>query len=96
MKLLICKDFKSNAILESKNLNETDSIKYLVIEDAPEIEQREGYTGHYELDSNGEIIVVYEEIPKTEIELIKEQLLATQMTIIEITEDMDSVENEEV
>ncbi len=73
MKLLICKDNKSNTLLESRNLNETDSIKYLVIEDAPEIERREGYTGHYELDSNGQIIVTYEKTGLTAKErLIKE------------------------
>ena len=41
-RLLICKDSEQNTLLETRLLNETDNIKYYIIEDAPIIEEREG------------------------------------------------------
>ena len=76
MRILILKDSEQNTLLETRLLKETDNIKYTILENPPEIEQREGYTGRYDFDTEGNLIVVYEKIPKTEIELIKEELAA--------------------
>ena len=73
-RLLICKDSEQNTLLESRLLNETDNIKYYIIEDAPEIEYREGYYGKYSLDENGEVYIEYVEIPPSKEEELQEQI----------------------
>ena len=73
-RLLICKDSEQNTLLETRLLNETDNIKYYIIEDAPIIEEREGEIGKYALDENGEVYVKYTEIPPTKEEELQEQI----------------------
>lgn len=73
MKILICKDTLINKLLETRALNESDNIKYEIIDNAPVIEEREHEMGHYELDEKGELIVVYEAIPPTIEEKMAEQ-----------------------
>ena len=73
-RLLICKDSEQNTLLETRLLNETDNIKYYIIEDAPIIEEREGYYGKYALDENGEVYVEYIEIPPSKEEELQEQI----------------------
>ena len=46
-RILILKDNDQNKIVDIRVLSETDNIKYVVVEDAPVIEEREGYTGQY-------------------------------------------------
>lgn len=74
MRVLICKDTLNNNILESRVLYETDNFKYEVVENAPTIEERENEVGHYELGEDGQLTVVYEEKPKSQLDLIQEQL----------------------
>lgn len=73
-RLLICKDSEQNTLLETRLLNETDNIKYYIIEDAPIIEEREGEIGKYALDENGEVYVEYIEIAPTKEEELQEQI----------------------
>lgn len=86
MRALICKDVLNNKLLETRLLSESDNVKYEIIEDCPIIEERENEVGHYELNEQGEISVVYEEKPKSQLDLIQEQLnqiLASTATISE-------------
>ena len=73
-RLLILKDSEQNTLLETRVLNETDNIKYSIIEDAPIIEEREGEIGKYALDENGEVYVEYVEIPLSKEEELQEQI----------------------
>ena len=73
-RLLILKDSEQNTLLETRVLNETDNIKYSIIEDAPTIEEREGEIGKYALDENGEVYVEYVEIPLSKEEELQEQI----------------------
>ena len=73
-RLLILKDSEQNTLLETRVLNETDNIKYYIIEDAPIIEEREGEIGKYALDENGEVYVEYVEIPPSKEEELQEQI----------------------
>ena len=73
-RLLICKDAEQNTLLETRLLNETDNIKYYIIEDAPVIEEREGEIGKYALDENGEVYIEYVEIPPSKEEELQEQI----------------------
>ena len=43
MRMLICKDSEQNTLLEARPLEENDNRKYYIVDDAPEIEYREGY-----------------------------------------------------
>lgn len=91
MKLLICKDTLNNNLISTQILDETDNIKYKIIENAPEIELKEGYIGVYKLDDKGNIIVEYIEKQKTEIELLREELSATQDLLITLTNQQENV-----
>ena len=73
-RLLICKDSEQNTLLETRLLNETDNIKYYIIEDVPIIEERENEIGKYALDENGEVYVEYVEIPPSKEEELQEQI----------------------
>ena len=81
-RLLICKDSEQNTLLETRLLNETDNIKYYIIEDAPEIEYREGYYGKYSLDENGEVYVEYIKIPPSKEEELQEQINELQDVVM--------------
>ena len=73
-RLLILKDSEQNTLLETRVLNETDNIKYSIIEDAPTIEEREGEIGKYALDENGEVYVKYTKIPLSKVDELQEQI----------------------
>ena len=73
MKVLICKDNLTNTLISTQLLPETDNIKYIIVDNAPIIEAKEGYIGKYVLDTDGNITVEYTEIPKSEVELLKEE-----------------------
>ena len=81
-RLLICKDSEQNTLLETRLLNETDNIKYYIIEDAPIIEEREGEIGKYALDENGNVYVKYTEIPPTKEEELQEQINELQDVVM--------------
>lgn len=87
MKLLICRDVLNNTLLESRVLNESDSIKYEIIENAPVIDEKENEFGRYRLNEKGEVIVVYEEKPKSKLDLIQEQLNQLIQSTTTISED---------
>ena len=74
MKLLICKDLEQNTLLEARALEENDNCEYYIIDNAPEMEHREGYYGKYALDENGEVYVEYVEIPPSKEEELQEQI----------------------
>ena len=73
-RLLICKDSEQNTLLETRLLNETDNIKYYIIDNAPEMEYREGYYAKYALNENGEVYVEYTKIPPSTEEELQEQI----------------------
>ena len=74
MKLLICKDLEKNILLEARPLEENDNCEYCIIDNAPEMEYREGYYGKYALDENGEVYVEYIEIAPSKEEELQEQI----------------------
>ena len=82
MRLLILKDSEQNTLLETMSLQETDNIKYYIIEDAPIIEEREGEIGEYALDENGNVYVKYTEIPPTKEEELQEQINELQDVVM--------------
>ena len=87
-RLLICKDAEQNTLLETRLLNETDNIKYYIIEDAPEMEYREGYYAKYALNENGEVYVEYVEIPPTKEEELQEQINELQDVVMTLANTM--------
>ena len=87
-RLLICKDSEQNTLLETRLLNETDNIKYYIIEDVPTIEEREGEIGKYALDENGEVYVEYTKIPPTKDEELQEQINDLQDMVLTLTSTM--------
>ena len=82
MRLLILKDSEQNTLLETMSLQETDNIKYYIIEDAPIIDEREGEIGKYALDENGELYVKYTKIPPTKEEELQEQINELQDVVM--------------
>ena len=84
-RLLICKDSEQNTLLETRVLNETDNIKYYIIEDAPTIEEREGEIGKYALDENGEVYVKYTKIPLSKVDELQEQINDLQDVVMTLT-----------
>ena len=74
MRLLICKDLEQNLLLEARPLEEDDNRKYYIIDNAPEMEYREGYYGKYALDENGEVYVEYVEIAPSKTDELQEQI----------------------
>ena len=88
-RLLICKDSEQNTLLETRLLNETDNIKYYIIDDAPIIEEREGEIGKYALDENGNVYVKYTEIPPTKEEELQEQINELQDVVMTLANAMN-------
>ena len=74
MRLLICKDLDKNVLLEARPLEENDNREYCIIDNAPEMEYREGYYGKYALNENGEVYVEYTKIPPSKDEELQEQI----------------------
>ena len=88
-RLLICKDSEQNTLLETRLLNETDNIRYYIIEDAPIIEEREGEIGKYALDENGEVYIEYVEIPPSKDEELQEQINELQDVVMTLANTMN-------
>ncbi|QEH67252.1 hypothetical protein QTL86_19385 [Cellulosilyticum sp. ST5] len=84
-RLLICKDVEQNTILIQQQLDETENITYSIIDNPPVIELVEGKIGKYSLDTEGNIIVVYEDVPKSEVELLKEDNEALKQAVTELS-----------
>lgn len=82
MRMLICKDLEENILLEARQLEETENRKYYIIDNAPEMEYREGYYGKYSLDENGEVYVEYIEIPPSKEEELQEQINELQDVVM--------------
>ena len=87
-RLLICKDSEQNTLLETRLLNETDNIKYYIIDNAPEMEYREGYYAKYALDENGEVYIEYIEIPPSKEEELQEQINELQDVVMTLANTM--------
>ena len=88
MRLLICKNLEKNSLLEARPLEENDNSKYYIIDNAPEMEYREGYYGKYALNENGEVYVEYIEIPPSEVEDLQEQINDLQDVVMTLTSTM--------
>ena len=87
MKVLICKDTVNNSIIETRALVESDSIKYEIVEDAPVIEEVENKIGYYVRGEDGKLKVAYKEKPKSQLDLIQEQLSQLIQNTTTISED---------
>lgn len=72
-RLLICVDNEQKTILVQQDLNETESISYSIIDNPPHIEYVDGKVGKYAIDEEGNLVVIYSDIPKTDIELLKDE-----------------------
>lgn len=87
MRAIICKDSLQNVLLRCTPISETENIKYS-IEEVPNIEERDGFTGDYVLNEQGVVEVVYTPIPQTKLEVMQakledqEQLIAELMLLI--------------
>ena len=88
MRLLICKDLEKNILLEARPLEENDNCEYCIIDNAPEMEYREGYYGKYALNENGEVYVEYIEIPLSKDEELQEQINDLQDMVMTLTSTM--------
>ena len=76
-KLLICIEELQNEkpkMIESRLLLESGTVKWAVIDNPPEIEEKDGEIGKYDVDEQGKIIVRYEQREKTEAEKLKEEI----------------------
>lgn len=76
-KLLFCVEKLENEnpkLLESRLLIESGAVKWAVIDNPPEIEEKDGEIGKYDVDEQGKIIVRYEQREKTEMEKLLEKL----------------------
>lgn len=82
LRLLICKDAEQNTLLETRILQETDNINYNIIESPPIIKEREGYIGKYGLDNSGELVVIYEEMHKSETEVLQQRISELEEAIM--------------
>lgn len=84
-RLLVCTDAEQNTILVQQILEETENINYKIVDNPPAIEEVQGKKGKYDLDEAGNIIVVYEDIPKSEIEVLKEKNDTLSQAVTELT-----------
>ncbi|WP_410496400.1 hypothetical protein QTL86_02730 [Cellulosilyticum sp. ST5] len=84
-RLLICTDQEQKSVLLQQFLDETDSITYSIINNPPVIEEVDGKIGRYVLDDDGNIIVIYEDIPKSEVELLKADNEALKQAVTELS-----------
>lgn len=90
--LFVYKDKAQKTVLQSIEYNVTDNIVCEVLTDYPVIEQKDGYYGYYTLDDNGNVMVVYNELPKTEIDILREENEALQERLAFIQEsDADNI-----
>lgn len=88
MRLLICKDLEKNILLEARPLEEDDNCEYCIIDNAPEMEYREGYYGKYALNENGEVYVEYTKIPPSTEEELQEQINELQDVVMTLASTM--------
>lgn len=86
MRVLILKDAEQNTLLEARPLQETDNIRYEIVEEMLEIENREGYIGNYALDDDGNLVIEYTEIEPTETELLEARLAQMQEEVAMLAE----------
>ena len=89
MRLLICKDLDKNILLEARPLEENNKCEYCIIDNAPEMEFREGYYSEYALDENGEVYVKYTEIPPSKEEELQEQINDLQDIVMTLANTMN-------
>lgn len=90
--LFVYKDKAQKTVLQSIEYNITDNIVCEILTDYPKIEQKDGYYGYYALDDNGNVMVVYNESPKTEIDILREENEALQERLAFIQEsDADNI-----
>lgn len=73
-RLLICKDIEQKTVLEVRELNETENIVFEIVDNPPEPEHKDGFNYIYALNEKGELELQYKEIPKSELEELKEQV----------------------
>ena len=69
--LFVYKDKEQKTVLNWHEYTVTDNIKCEILSEYPQIEEIEGQYGYYSLDEEGNVIVKYTELPKTEVELLK-------------------------
>lgn len=61
-------------LLESRILYDSDPVKTKILDVFPEIEIVAGRIGKYDVDEQGNVVVVYEEAEKSELEKLKEEI----------------------
>lgn len=83
MRALIKKNTLTNELLEVQQLVENENIICEIV-DAPTSEERPDEIGHYELNTQGELVVVYEPRPKTVEEQLEEQARINAELMLEI------------
>jgi methylmalonyl-CoA mutase cobalamin-binding subunit len=73
-RILIRRDKETGEVLSHQLLFDDQTTEHIIIDNLPVTEHRNGYTSLYKVYNDGNVTVVYQPIPKTEIEILKEQL----------------------
>ncbi|MBC8579125.1 hypothetical protein [Zhenhengia yiwuensis] len=70
-RLFISKDIQNNKLIDYKLLFDDEFSEHYIIDEPPVMEVIAGKEGRYELDEDGNVVVVYYDVQMTESEKIK-------------------------
>lgn len=76
--LFVYKDKEQKKILNYHEYAVTDNIVCEMLTEYPKIKKRENGYEYYALDDEGNLIIKYEEYPKSEVEILREENLALE------------------
>lgn len=65
---------ETNEVVSTQMLFDDETTEHIIINELPPIEEKVGFMGRYEVAGTGEVSVVYDPIPKTETDLLKEKM----------------------
>ena len=82
--ILVRREKETGKVISQELLFDSENTEHIFIDELPEIEERDGYIGRYVVSDEGIVSVIYEEIPKTEIELLREQLLEQEELLADL------------
>ena len=65
---------ETNEVVCTQMLFDDETTEHIIINELPPIEEKVGFVGRYEVTGTGEVTVVYDPIPKSETDLLKEKM----------------------
>lgn len=86
-KILVMREIETGRVISHQLLFDDETTEHIIIDKLPPIEERENEIGHYEVTEQGDVLVVYEEKPKSQLDLIQEQLNQLIQSTTTISED---------